>query len=67
MYVSPNFKSKAAIKRAIANGETVEVFAPGMGEPPTNGTCSIEGPHYPQPHVWYGTATIVSGKVVKIS
>lgn len=66
MYLSPNFKSKAAAKRAIAEGKVVTVFAPGLGEVPENGRASIEGPHYPKPHTFYGTAFIENGKVVKI-
>ena len=66
MYVDPNFKSKKALKEAVAEGKTVRVFAPGLGSPPENGTCSVEGPHYPQPHRWYAQVTIQEGKVVKV-
>lgn len=66
MYLSPNFKSKAAAKRAIAEGKRVTVFAPGLGTVPENGRATIEGPHYPKPHTFYGTAHIVDGLVVKI-
>ena len=67
MYLSPNFKSLAAAKRAIKAGEIVTCFAPGMGEVPVNGKAYVEGPHYPEPHRWYAQATIVEGKVVKLS
>lgn len=63
MYVSPNFKSKKALKEALTAGKSVMVFAPGMGNPPMNGTCAVEGPHYPAPHTWYATVTIVNGIV----
>ena len=66
MYLSPNFKSKAAAKKAIAAGEVVSVFAPGLGSVPENGRVTIEGPHYPKPHSFYGSAFIENGKVVKI-
>jgi len=69
MYVSPNLPSKAAIKRAIAAGETITVFQPNNMfniQPPQNGTAYVEGPHYPRPHSWYGKVTLVDGKVVKI-
>ena len=67
MYVSPNLPSKAAIKRAIAAGETITVFQPmGLAQPPQNGTAHVEGPHYPKPHSWYGKVTLVDGKVTKI-
>lgn len=67
MYVEPNFKSKAALKRAVAAGEDVEVFSPGLGKAPENGTVSVEGPHYPKPHTWYARVTVVNGKVTKVS
>ena len=66
MYLSPNFKSKAAAKRAIAENVVVTVFAPGLGTVPENGVATIEGPHYPKPHTFYGKAFIENGKVVKI-
>lgn len=66
MYVSPNFKTKKEIKDALATGRTVDVFAPGLGAVPTNGTVSLEGPHYPQPHRWYGTGTMKDGKLISI-
>jgi len=66
MYVDPNFTSKAALKRALAAGEIVRVFAPGMGTVPTNGTVHLEGPHYPKPHTWYATGTMVDGKLAKV-
>ena len=66
MYVSPNFPSKAAAKRAIAAGTRVTAFSPGPFPCPTDGKVSVEGPHYPRPHSWYGTATVVAGVVTKI-
>ena len=66
MYLSPNYPSKAAAKKAIAAGVKVVVFAPGLGEVPENGRVSIEGPHYPKPHKFYGSAFIENGAVVKI-
>lgn len=67
MYVDPNFPTKKALKAAVAAGERVEVFSPGLGSPPTNGACSVEGPHYPKPHSWYARVTIENGRVVKVS
>lgn len=66
MYATKNFTTKKALKEAVAAGERVTVFAPGLGSPPTNGKCSLEGPHYPRPHTWYAEATIVEGLVVKV-
>lgn len=69
MYVTPNFPSKAAIRRAIKAGETVTVFQPNniFGVVvPENGTATVEGPHFPKPHRWYGQVTIEDGKVTSI-
>ncbi len=69
MYISPNLPSKAAIKRAIAAGDEITVFQPNNMfnvTPPQDGTVTVEGPHYPKPHKWYGQATLVSGVVVSI-
>jgi len=67
MYVSPNFKTKKALKEAIAAGKPVEVFAPGLGTIPENGSVIIEGPHYPKPHRWYATGTMKDGRLVKVT
>ena len=66
MYVTPNFKTKKQLKEAVANGQRVTVFAPGLGTPNQNGREFIEGPHYPQPHMWYAEVTIKDGYVVKV-
>jgi len=68
MYVSPNFPSKKALKEALTAGTPVRVFSPGLGGPaPTNGTVSLEGPHFPKPHKWYAKGTMVNGLLVKVS
>lgn len=66
MYVSGNPKTKKALKEAIAAGKQHTVFAPGLGSPPHNGTCSVEGPHFPKPHTWYGTVTIKDGIIIAV-
>jgi len=67
MYLTPNFQSKAAIKRAITAGETVTLLMWGpFDKPVENGTATVEGPHYPAPHKWWGTVTVKDGRVVKI-
>jgi hypothetical protein len=66
MYVTPNFKTKKQLKEAVANGQRVTVFAPGLGTPNQNGREFIEGPHYPQPHTWYAEVTTKDGYVVKV-
>lgn len=64
MYVDPNFKTKKALKEALAAGKTVHVYAPGLGEVPANGYVGLEGPHYPKAHTWYGAGTMKDGKLV---
>jgi hypothetical protein len=66
MYTEQNFPTKAAFKRAVAAGEKVHLFAPGLGSPKTDGTEYVEGPWSPQPHAWYATVTMANGVVVKV-
>ena len=68
MYTDRNFKTKKALKEAVANGEEVTYFQSGPfgGNAPTEGTISLEGPHSPAPHTWYAQATVKDGKVVKV-
>lgn len=66
MYASVNFQSKKAFKEAVAKGERITLFAPGMGSPAVNGRECVEGPHYPQPHKWYAQVEMKDGVVVKV-
>lgn len=67
MYVSPNYKTKKALKAAVAAGEFVTIFQPGpFGPVPVDGQIAVEGPHYPKPHTWYASVTLEDGKVVKV-
>lgn len=66
MYVTPNYKSKAALRKGIAAGDAVTVFAPGLGTPQTDGVETVEGPHYPEPHRWYARVKVEDGRVVKV-
>lgn len=66
MYTSINFKSKKALKEAVAAGQSVTIFAPGLGTPVVNGTETVCGPHYPKPHSWYAQVTMKDGKVVAV-
>ena len=69
MYTVKNFKSKKDLKEAVKMGEIVTIYQPGPfgGNEPTNGTVSLEGPHYPEPHRWYASATLENGRIVKVS
>jgi hypothetical protein len=68
MYTSTNFKTKKALKEAVAAGQRVTIYQPGPfgGNEPRNGTVCLEGPHYPAPHTWYASATIENGYVTKV-
>jgi hypothetical protein len=66
VYTNTNYKTKKALKEAVANGEEVTLYAPGLGTPKTDGVEFVEGPHYPAPHSWYAQVTMKDGKVVKV-
>lgn len=65
-YVTPNFKTKKALKDFLASGKQVNVFQPGLGTVPQNGTVYLEGPHYPEPHKWYAQGEMKDGILVKV-
>ena len=68
-YVTPNFKSKAAMKRAVLAGETVRVFSNSAFVKDAdiqNGLVHIEGPHFPEPHKFYTNVEVKDGKVVAV-
>lgn len=68
-YVSPNFKSKAEMKRAVAAGQSVTVFSNSAFVKDAdiqNGLVFVEGPHFPQPHKWYGNVQVKDGKVISV-
>jgi hypothetical protein len=69
MYTTINFKSKKLLKEAVAAGRKISVYQPGPfgGESPVNGKVCLEGPHYPEPHRWYASATVQDGYIVKVS
>lgn len=70
MYTYTNYKTKKALKDALAAGKIIEVYQPNgdiMGAvAPQNGNVSLEGPHYPQPHRWYARAVIKDGRVISV-
>lgn len=68
-YVSPNFKTKKALKDAVLAGQRVTVFQPGPfgGDGPQfQGRAAVEGPHYPEPHRWYAEVVITAGCVTAV-
>lgn len=69
-YVEPDFKTKSALKAAVAAGENITVYQPNGDitrvNIPSNGTVYLEGPHYPKPHTWYAQGTMKEGRLVSI-
>ena len=69
MYTTKNFRTKKALKEAVADGERVTVWQPGpfAKEPESyTGSFCVEGPQYPEPHRWYATVEVVAGVVTKV-
>ena len=66
MYTIINFKTKKALKTAIAEGKAIRVYSPGPFPCPTEGNITLEGPHYPEPHKWYAEAFLKNGLVIKV-
>ena len=66
MYTIINFKTKKALKEAVAAGQKVRLCAPGIGNPRDNGVEYVEGPHYPEPHRWYAEVQVREGLVVSV-
>lgn len=68
MYTDINFKTKKALKEAVAAGKQVTYYQPGPfgGNEPRDGTIFLEGPHYPAPHSWYAQATVKDGVIIKV-
>lgn len=66
MYADRSFKTKKALKEAVANGEQIGIFSPGpFPNTQTNGETSIEGPNY-EMHTWYARVTLKDGVIVKV-
>ena len=57
---------KKTLKEAVAAGQKVTIYAPGMGSPKQDGIEYLEGPHYPAPHIWYARVTMRDGCIIKV-
>lgn len=73
MYSNTNFKSKQALKQAVASGREVGVHNPGPFPgpfpAPEEGICCLEGPWYSKPHskhFWHAVVTLKGGVIVKV-
>jgi len=69
-YTDINFRTKKAVKEALAAGRRITVYQPNGdltgSTVPSDGTVYLEGPHYPEPHRWYAKGTIQGGLLVKV-
>lgn len=65
MYCDPSFKTKKALKEAVASGQCITVFSPGPFPAPTVGEASVEGPNFKM-HTWYARVRIEGGVVTKV-
>lgn len=67
MYTTKNFKSKKALKDAVAAGEKIGLYNPSpFGSPPVNGYSTVEGPWAPKAHTWYAEVTLKDGYIVSV-
>ena len=68
-YLYPELKSKKAYKEALKTGMRIIARdnTPWGQKDIIDGSVVFEGPHYPKPHRYYGTAIVKDGIVIKIS
>ena len=67
MYTDINFKTKKKLIEAFKRGDLILTRQPGgMFPSQKDGNIFIEGPHYPEPHRWYASATIKDGIITKV-
>jgi len=66
MYADTNFPTKKALKLAVAAGQRVTLYAPGIGAPKSDGVEFVEGPWYPKPHTWYAKVEVHNNVVVRV-
>lgn len=70
MYTDINYRTKKALKEAVASGKQVTVYQPNGDltgfAAKRNGQACVEGPHYPEPHRWYATVELKDGLVVSV-
>lgn len=68
MYCTENFKTKKALKEAVASGRKIGFYQPGpfRGNEQKDGNIYLEGPHYPEPHTWYAEAVVKDGYIISV-
>ena len=66
MYADTNFKTKKALREAVADGP-VACHQPGpFGPALSDGEHTCEGPHFPEPHRWYARVEVRSNHIVRV-
>lgn len=65
-YTTKNYRTKKALIADFKAGIPIECYQPGGFFPLREGSNSLEGPHYPEPHRWYASCVIVNGKATAI-
>ena len=64
-YTETNYRFKKQLLADLRDGIPVKVFQPGpFGPDVPDGSCTLEGPHYPKPHRWYASCQVKNGQVV---
>jgi len=63
-YASVNFKTKKALKEALADGKKIRVYSHGPFGCQQEGNITLEGPHYQTPHTWYAQAKVAEGYII---
>ena len=69
-YLTLNPKTKKEAKELLKKHGSLQVFQPGGIFPldTSRGEVSLEGPHFPEPHRWYGIGILdENNNVVKIT
>jgi hypothetical protein len=67
MYANQNFKTKKALKEAVAVAPVACHQAGPFGPDVADGRAACEGPHYPEPHRWYASVVIEDNHIVKVT
>lgn len=65
-YAAINFRTKKALKEAVAAGREVEIYSPGPFGCKSDGQEFLEGPWYPEAHKWYAKVDVVGKIVTKV-
>ena len=66
-YTRHNYKYKKQLIEDYKAGKQIKVYQPGpFGPDVSDGSIALEGPHYPEAHRWYASATVVSGIITEV-